>query len=209
MPVWWGNNVFKWGWVMGFLQRAFSAACAGVLILPTGSALGQQGLTDAERVRALEQKIHTNGSRLDGTAGDYICSSNEGTTVISYREGGVTFEKQVGLYQGLPNWQKVADKGILTGNHTLYLTTDAISQGGIVSINPTYAVIPEGQEEPILSPERSTPVALHYIQPFQGMTPEERLKGMEAAVSEACKPKSEEPSYPVLQAFSGRSIFSM
>ena len=199
---------------MGFFRGFAGVAAAAACVLVQAGPVGAQSIqTEAERVRALEQKIRTYGSRLDGTAGDYICSSKEKTaviTVISYEKGGVTFEKQVGLYQGLPNWQKVADKGILTGNHTLYLTTDAILQDGIVSINPIYVVIPQGQEDPIPSLDISTtPVALDYIDQFTRMTREARLSGMEEAVSKACKPKSEEPSYPVIVQLLAPPTFQM
>jgi hypothetical protein len=188
----------------GFAAAAAAAAC--VLPLAAGPVGAQQGLNDAERVRALEQKIRTYGSRLDGAAGDYICSSKKGTTVInviSYKTGGVKFEKQVGLYQGLPNWQKVADNTISTGNHTLYLANNFRLSGGVVSIKPTYKVVPEGQKVPILSPERSTPFALDYIRPFELMTQEERLNGVEEAVRIACRKKSPETIGPVLRAFAG------
>ena len=80
---------------MGFFQRAAGVAAAACVLVQAGPVGAQSIQTEAERVRALEQKIRTYGSRLDGTAGDYICSSKEKTaviTVISYEKGGVTFE---------------------------------------------------------------------------------------------------------------------
>ena len=202
MPVGWGNNVFQWGWVMGFLQRAFSAACACVLILPTGSALGQSNQTPAERVRALEQTIRTNGSRIKGPS-EYRCS-NGNTTVSTDGTGGVVEKKILTL------WQGPSTVGPVLPVYNLSLQTEATSQGGgDVSIKSTYDVIPEGQKTP-LSKGVSLPTSvLPYIGPFEFMTKEERLKSMEEAVRIACKPKSEEPSYPVLVGFSRQSTFSM
>jgi len=209
MPVWWGNNGFQWGWVMR-LFRGFAAAAAAaaacVLPLAAGPVGAQQGSSDAQRLDRVTETIRTRGSEIPGTKGAYICTVQEGLTVInvtSYKTGGVKFEKQVGLYQGLPNWQKVADNTISTGNHTLYLANNFRLSGGVVSIKPTYKVVPEGQKVPILSPERSTPFASDYIRPFELMTQEERLNGMEEAVRIACRKKSPETIGPVLQAFAG------
>jgi hypothetical protein len=198
MSVGWGDNGFQWGWGMGLFQRVVAVAAGACFLGVTAeSALGQQGLTDAERVRALEQTIRTNGSMIPGTNGAYICSEKKDltvTNVIVYETGGVVEEKILTLWQGGP--RKV---GLVSPVYNLYLQTEATSQGGGgVSIKSTYDVIPEGQETPLSKGVPLPTSVLPYIGPFEFMTKEERLKSMEEAVRIACKPKSEEPSYPVI-----------
>jgi len=176
----------------GLLSVATAAAC---VLVPAGTVGAQQGSSDAERVRALEQKIRTKGSMIPGTNGAYICTVKKDLTVInviSYEPGGVVEEKILTLWQGSPS--KV---GPVSPVYNLYLHTEATSQrgGGDVSIKSTYDVIPEGQEKPLSEGVPLPTVVLPYIPPFEIMTQEERLNGMEAAVRIACKPKSEEPSY--------------
>ena len=85
MPVWWGNNGFQWGWVMRLFQSVAGVAVAAACVLPlsAGPVGAQQGLTDAERVRALEQTIRTNGSEIPGIEGAYICSEKKNLTITN------------------------------------------------------------------------------------------------------------------------------
>jgi hypothetical protein len=79
---------------MRFFQRAFSAACACVLIFPTGSALGQSNQTDAGRVRALVKIIQQRGQPTGN--GRYTCVQpavdGSDTIVIDTDGSGVTQE---------------------------------------------------------------------------------------------------------------------
>jgi hypothetical protein len=156
----------------------------------------QQGLNDAERVRALEQTIRTKGSMIPGTNGAYICTVEKDLTVInviSYEPGGVVEEKILTL------WQGPSKVGPVLPFHNLYLRTEAVLlRNGSVSIIPTYAVIPQGQEEPLSEGVPLPTVVFPYISSHANKTPPALLVGMEEAVSKACKPKSEEPYYPVI-----------
>jgi hypothetical protein len=194
MPVWWGNNGFQWGWVMGLFRGFAAAAAACVLPLAAGPVGAQQGLNDAERVRALEQTIRTKGSMIPGTNGAYICTVQEGLTVInvtSYKTGGVVEKKILTL------WQGPSKVGPVSPVYNLYLQTEATSQrgGGDVSIKSTYDVIPEGQGKPLSEGVPLPTVVLPYISLHATKTHQALLSGMEEAVRIACKPKSEEPSY--------------
>ena len=193
---------------MGFFQRVAGVAAVACVLAPAGPALGQQGLTDVERFQALQQIIRTQGHRIDGTAADYRCSGRRGTaviTVISDQTGGVVEKKILTL------WQGPSTVGPVLQVYHLYLQTEATSQeGGGVSIKSTYDVIPEGQETPLSQSATLPTVVSPYILQFKLMTPEELLESIEATVRVACKPpQSEEPSYPVLEKFSGQSTFSM
>ncbi len=188
---------------MGLFQRFLSVALSAVCVLPlsAGPVGAQQGLNDAERVRALEQTIRTNGSEIPGIEGAYICSEKKNLTItnlISYKTGRVVEKKILTL------WQGPSKVGPVLPVYNLYLQTEATSQGGgDVSIKSTYDVIPEGQKTP-LSKGVSLPTAvLPYIGPFEFMTQEERLRGMEAAVREACSSTPPQTIGPVLQALSG------
>ena len=206
MPVWWGNNVFQWGWVMGFFLKrdvaavALSAAC--VLPLGAGPVGAQQGLTDAERVRALGQTIRKNGSRIKGPS-EYRCS-NGNTTVSTDGTGGVVEKKILTL------WQGPSTVGPVLPVYNLYLQTEATSQGGgDVSIKSTYYVIPEGQKTPLSKGVSLPTVVVPYIFSHATKTHQALLSGMEEAVSKACKPKSEEPSYPVIVQLLAPPTFQM
>ena len=192
---------------MGLFQRVAAAAVACVLV-PAVPALGQQGLTDAERVRALGQTIRKNGSEIPGTKGAYICSEKKNlttTNLISYETGRVVEEKILTLWQGSPS--KV---GPVSPFYNLYFRTQAmLLKNGSVSIIPTYAVTPQGQEEPLSKGVSLPTVVVPYIFSHATKTHQALLSGMEEAVRIACKPKSEEPSYPVLVGFSRQSTFSM
>ena len=189
MPVWWGNNGFQWGWVMrlfsGLLSVATAAAC---VLVPAGHAWGQSNQTPADQVRALGQIIRTNGSRIKGTS-EYHCS-NGNTTVSTDGAGGVVQEERLNL------WQGPSTVGPVSPFHNLYLRTQAmLLRNGSVSIIPTYAVTPQGQEEPLSEGVTLPTVVFPYISSHANKTHQALLSGMEEAVSKACKPKSEEPSY--------------
>jgi hypothetical protein len=59
MPVWWGNNGFQWGWVMGLFQRVAVAAC---VLVPVGPALGQLNQTPADQLREMARIIQEHGT---------------------------------------------------------------------------------------------------------------------------------------------------
>jgi len=181
----------------GFAAAAAAAAAACVLPLAAGPVGAQQGLNDAERVRALEQTIRTKGSMIPGTNGAYICTVKKDLTVInviSYEPGGVVEEKILTL------WQGPSKVGPVSPVYKLYLHTEATSKrgGGDVSIKSTHDVIPEGQEKPLSEGVSLPTVVLPYISLHATKTHQALLSGMEEAVRIACKPKSEEPSYPVI-----------
>jgi len=202
MPVWWGNNGFQWGWGMGLFQSVAAVAAACVLPFSAAPVGAQQGLNDAERVRALEQTIRTNGSMIDGTAGDHICSEKKDlivTNVISYKTGGVVEEKILTLWQG--GHSKV---GPVSPVYKLYLQTEATSErGGDISIKSTYDVIPEGQEAPLSKGVPLPTVVVPYISLHVNKTPPALLVGMEKAVRETCSNTPPRTIGPVLQALSG------
>ena len=107
---------------MGFLQRAFSAACACVLILPTGSALGQSNQTPADQLRQMAEIIQANGAPVLDHLGRTVEGSKQclmtdnslrsrhlaayGNTVESVRSDGntvfikenITFSTERGIY---------------------------------------------------------------------------------------------------------------
>lgn len=193
MPVWWGNNVFQWGWGMGLFNRFLSVATAAAacVLVQAGPVGAQQGLTDAERVRALEQTIRTNGSRIKGPS-EYRCSN--GNTTVSTDETGGVVEKKI-----LTLWQGPSTVGPVSPVYNLSLQTEAmLLRNGSVSIIPTYAVTPQGQEEPLSEGVPLPTVVLPYISLHATKTHQALLSGMEEAVSKACKPKSEKLSYPVI-----------
>ena len=193
---------------MGLFNRFLSVATAAACVLaPVAPTLGQQGLTDAQRLDRVTDTIRTRGSEIPGTKGAYICSEKKNlttTNLISYETGRVVEKKILTL------WQGPSTVGPVLPVYNLYLQTEATSQGGgDVSIKSTYDVIPEGQKTP-LSKGVSLPTSvLPYIGPFEFMTKEERLKSMEEAVRIACKPKSEEPSYPVIVQLLAPPTFQM
>jgi hypothetical protein len=203
MPVWWGNNGFQWGWGMRFLRGAIgvalSAACVSV---PAGHAWGQSNQTPADQVRALGQIIRTNGSRIKGTS-EYHCS-NGNTTVSTDGAGGVVQEERLNL------WQGPSTVGPVSPFHNLYLRTQAmLLRNGSVSIIPTYAVTPQGQEEPLSEGVTLPTVVFPYISSHANKTPPALLVGMEKAVRETCSNKFPETIGPVLRALSGQSTFQM
>jgi hypothetical protein len=94
MPVWWGNNGFQWGWVMGFFQRAAGVAVVACVLAPVGHAWGQSNQTDAGRVRALVEIIQQRGQPTEN--GRYTCVQpavdGSDTIVIDTDGSGVTQE---------------------------------------------------------------------------------------------------------------------
>ena len=198
MPVWWGNNVFQWGWVMG-LFRGFAgvaAAAAACVLVQAGPALGQLNPTPADQVRALGQTIRTNGSRIKGTS-EYHCS-NGNTTVSTDGTGGVIQEERLNL------WQGPSTVGPVSPFYNLYLRTQAmLLRNGSVSIIPTYAVTPQGQEEPLSEGVPLPTVVLPYISLHATKTHQALLSGMEEVVRTACSSTPPQTIGPVLQALSG------
>jgi hypothetical protein len=118
--------------------------------------------------------------------------------------GGVIQEEKLTL------WQGPSKVGPVSPFHNLYLRTQAmLLRNGSVSIISSYAVTPQGQEEPLSEGVPLPTAVLPYISSHATKTHQAFLSGMEEAVSKACKPKSGEPSYPVLQALSGQATFQM
>ena len=191
-----------------FLSVALSAVC--VLPLGAGPVGAQQGLTDAERVRALEEKIWNNNKpALDAKGnpvrGSYECSSDPrhliGLTVtadgksIHSKENIVVFEK--GFY------------------YTLQLHTWATPNGGKVQIGslPPKLLFQINQDLPaILLPSSSISQAPDTIRDRYDRhqaKPSPDITSIERAVDIACKPKSEEPSYPVIVQLLALPTFQM
>jgi hypothetical protein len=188
----------------GFLSVA-AAACVLVQAGPVGA---QQGSSDAQRLDRVTETIRTRGSEIPGTKGAYICTVQEGLTVInvtSYKTGGVVEKKILTL------WQGPSKVGPVSPVYNLYLQTKATSQrgGGDVSIKSTYDVIPEGQGKPLSEGVPLPTVVLPYISLHATKTHQALLSGMEEAVRIACKPKSEEPSYPVIVQLLALPTFQM
>lgn len=182
MPVGWGNNVFQWGWVMGFLQRAFSAACACVLILPTGSALGQSNQTLQQRLDALVQIIKQRGQPTGN--GRYTCvqpaEHGSDTIVIDTDGSGVT--------------QEVTRVLSPTNTNQQYGTAVTVkpnpTEGGVTSIVTTvfsvgFPTEDQNRIQPFLAVEKTS---------LQRMPLSELLGILESSVDTACPTKDTQPA---------------
>ena len=202
MPVWWGNNGFQWGWVMRLFQRVAGVAAACFLGVTAGPVGAQSVRTDAERVQALVDTIKKSGQLIPDTS-SYLCS-NGNTTIYTDGTGGVVQEEKLTL------WQGPSKVGPVLPFHNLYLRTEAVLlRNGSVSIIPTYAVIPQGQEDPLSEGVPLPTVVFPYISSHANKTPPAILVGMEKAVRETCSNTPPQTIGPVLRALSGQSTFQM
>jgi len=174
-----------------------AAACfLGVTAGPVGA---QQGLTDMQRFRALEQKIWDNNkpaldAKENPVRGSYGCSSDPRHLIgLTVTADGKSIHSKENIV--------VVKKGFY---YTLQLHTWATPNGGKVQIGslPPKLLFQINQDLPaMLLPSSSISQAPDTIRDRYDRHQTESspdIASIERAVDIACKPKSEEPSYPVI-----------
>jgi hypothetical protein len=211
MPVWWGNNGFQWGWVVGLFRGFAAAAAAAACVLPLAARPvgAQQGLTDAQRVRALEQKIWNNNKpALDAKGnpvrGSYEClSASSDLTVRTVTADGTRIKSkeeitvfQRGSYYTLRHsvWAKLNGEKVQIESRPLELFFQKTHNAPKIHLS--------------LSDIGQTPSQIQnrYDQ-HQAKKPSPDITSIEEAVRIACSntPSNTPPRTigPVLQAFAG------
>lgn len=203
---------------MGFLQRAFSAACACVLILPTGSALGQSNQTPADQLRQMAEIIQNHGA----PALDHLRRSVEGSKQCLITDSALRSSQVVSDGTKILTEERITSFGN-KGTYYLSRTFKATPKGqGVEITEPSPVVLLEitpnsPKKIPSLEEINGAPNSIrdaYYAQNTLG----ELFNAMRVAVYGACL--NVEPPSPsdrasvdgglsVAGAFSGRSIFSM
>ena len=203
---------------MGLLQSV-AAAVACMLILPTGSALGQSNPTPAEQLREMAKIIQANGAPVL----DHLGRTVEGSKQCLMTDNGLRSSSQV-----TSDGTNILTEEIITSSaerRTYYLsrTFETTPKGQGVEITEPFPVVflkktPNSQAE-ILSPQQIAQAPDVIFKAYHAQaTPEKLFEAMRVAVYGACL-KVEPPSpsdrasvyggLSVAGAFSGQSTFSM
>ncbi len=189
---------------MGLFQSVAAVAAACVLPFSAAPVGAQQGLTDVQRFRALEQKIWDNNkpaldAKENPVRGSYGCSSDPRHLIgLTVTADGKSIHSKENIV--------VVEKGFY---YTLQLHTWATPNGGKVQIGsrPPKLLFQKNQNASkihlSLSDIGQTPSQIQNRYGQHQAKPSPDITSIEEAVRIACRKKSPETIGPVLQAFAG------